>query len=127
MTTVERLKELDSNWSVSYTPWGDKIICHVTVNTITRSAVADNQDIAFAKAASYFVVTNSDQTAPVEMLPPIVIKCQCPEPECKVNLVLFHAVESLIIYENDMDKQSITIPAWLTKAIVEAYQKEVNP
>lgn len=33
------------NWSLSYTPWGDRIICHITINGITRSATgeADSQ------------------------------------------------------------------------------------
>ena len=33
------------DWSVSYTPWGDRIICHVTINGITRSSTgeADSQ------------------------------------------------------------------------------------
>lgn len=40
------------DWSVSYTPWGDRIICHVTVSGITRSstgesdAQAEKNDIA---------------------------------------------------------------------------------
>lgn len=29
------------DWSVSYTPWGDKIICHVTINGITRSSTGE--------------------------------------------------------------------------------------
>lgn len=29
------------DWSVSYTPWGDRIICHVTVNGITRSSTGE--------------------------------------------------------------------------------------
>jgi len=33
------------NWSLSYTPWGDRIICHLTINGVTRSATgeADSQ------------------------------------------------------------------------------------
>ena len=32
-------------WSVSYTPWGDRVICHLTINGITRSSTgeADSQ------------------------------------------------------------------------------------
>ena len=29
------------NWSVSYTPWGDKIICHVTIHGVTRSSTGE--------------------------------------------------------------------------------------
>lgn len=29
------------DWSVSYTPWGDRIICHVTINGITRSSTGE--------------------------------------------------------------------------------------
>lgn len=28
-------------WSVSYTPWGDRIICHVTIDGITRSSTGE--------------------------------------------------------------------------------------
>ena len=33
------------DWAVSYTPWGSKIICHITINGITRSSTgeADSQ------------------------------------------------------------------------------------
>lgn len=33
------------DWAVSYTPWGNKIICHITINGITRSSTgeADSQ------------------------------------------------------------------------------------
>lgn len=29
------------NWSVSYTPWGDRIICHLTINGVTRSSTGE--------------------------------------------------------------------------------------
>lgn len=29
------------DWSVSYTPWGDRIICHLTINGITRSSTGE--------------------------------------------------------------------------------------
>lgn len=29
------------NWSVSYTPWADRIICHLTINGITRSSTGE--------------------------------------------------------------------------------------
>ena len=29
------------DWSVSYTPWGERIICHVTINGITRSSTGE--------------------------------------------------------------------------------------
>lgn len=29
------------DWSVSYTPWGDRIICHVTVGGVTRSSTGE--------------------------------------------------------------------------------------
>lgn len=33
------------DWSVSYTPWGERIICHLTINGVTRSSTgeADSQ------------------------------------------------------------------------------------
>jgi hypothetical protein len=33
------------NWSVTYTPWGERVICHLTINGITRSSTgeADSQ------------------------------------------------------------------------------------
>lgn len=42
----DRLDEVcGMNWSLSYTPWGDRIICHLTINGVTRSATgeADSQ------------------------------------------------------------------------------------
>jgi hypothetical protein len=30
-------------WAVSYTPWADKIICHVTINGITRSSTGESE------------------------------------------------------------------------------------
>lgn len=30
------------NWSVSYTPWGDRVICHVTINGVTRSSTGES-------------------------------------------------------------------------------------
>ncbi len=34
-----------ADWSVTYTPWGDRIICHLTLHGVTRSSTgeADNQ------------------------------------------------------------------------------------
>lgn len=29
------------DWSATYTPWGDRIICHVTINGITRSSTGE--------------------------------------------------------------------------------------
>lgn len=29
------------NWAVSYTPWGDRIVCHLTINGITRSSTGE--------------------------------------------------------------------------------------
>lgn len=29
------------DWSVSYTPWGERIICHLTVNGVTRSSTGE--------------------------------------------------------------------------------------
>lgn len=28
-------------WSVSYTPWGDRIICHLTISGVTRSSTGE--------------------------------------------------------------------------------------
>lgn len=30
------------DWSVTYTPWGDKIICHLTIGGITRSSTGES-------------------------------------------------------------------------------------
>jgi hypothetical protein len=29
------------DWSVSYTPWGDRIVCHLTINGVTRSSTGE--------------------------------------------------------------------------------------
>ncbi|TXH52979.1 MAG: hypothetical protein E6Q97_14230 [Desulfurellales bacterium] len=29
------------DWSVSYTPWGERIICHLTINGVTRSSTGE--------------------------------------------------------------------------------------
>ncbi|MEZ4861122.1 MAG: hypothetical protein R3C14_07445 [Caldilineaceae bacterium] len=29
------------DWSVSYTPWGDRLICHLTINGVTRSSTGE--------------------------------------------------------------------------------------
>jgi len=39
---MERLDEVcDMGWSVSYTPWGDRIICNLTIDGITRSSTGE--------------------------------------------------------------------------------------
>ena len=39
---MERLDAVcGMDWAVSYTPWADKIICHVTINGITRSSTGE--------------------------------------------------------------------------------------
>lgn len=38
----DRLDEvLGLRWSVSYTPWGDRIVCHVTIDGVTRSSTGE--------------------------------------------------------------------------------------
>lgn len=38
----DRLDEVCGlDWSVSYTPWGDRIICHVTIKGVTRSSTGE--------------------------------------------------------------------------------------
>lgn len=38
----DRLDEVCGlDWSATYTPWGDRIICHVTINGITRSSTGE--------------------------------------------------------------------------------------
>lgn len=49
-----QLSAHDPNWSVSYTPWGDKIICHITMNGVTRSHSANTADGAFERAYLMF-------------------------------------------------------------------------
>lgn len=37
-----RLDELCGlNWAVSYTPWGERVICHLTINGVTRSSTGE--------------------------------------------------------------------------------------
>lgn len=39
---MERLDEVcDMGWSVAYTPWGDRIICNLTIDGITRSSTGE--------------------------------------------------------------------------------------
>lgn len=43
---MNRLDELcGMEWSVTYTPWGDRVVCHLTINGVTRSSTgeADSQ------------------------------------------------------------------------------------
>ncbi len=50
------------DWSVSYTPWGECIICHLTINGITRSSTGEPDKaggreadaVAFARACAMF-------------------------------------------------------------------------
>lgn len=56
------------DWAVSYTPWGDKIICHLTINGITRSSTGEPdsdaerreesaqaaEEVAFKRACAMF-------------------------------------------------------------------------
>lgn len=38
----DRLDEvLGLRWAVSYTPWGDRIVCHVTIDGVTRSSTGE--------------------------------------------------------------------------------------
>lgn len=38
-----RLDELcGMDWSVTYTPWGDRLVCHLTVNGVTRSSTGES-------------------------------------------------------------------------------------
>jgi hypothetical protein len=48
------LKKVDSYWSLGTTPWGDKIICHLTVGGVTRSAVGHSDDQALYKTYTMF-------------------------------------------------------------------------
>ena len=42
---MNRLDEVCGlNWSVSYTPWGSKLICHLTVDGVTRSSIGEPTD-----------------------------------------------------------------------------------
>ena len=34
------------DWSVSYTPWAERIICHLTINGITRSSTGESDSDA---------------------------------------------------------------------------------
>lgn len=41
------------NWSVTYTPWGERIVCHLTINGVTRSASGENGDHDNAEATAF--------------------------------------------------------------------------
>ncbi len=41
-------------WSMAYTPWGERIICHLTVAGVTRSGVGEDNRKAFRDAAMLF-------------------------------------------------------------------------
>lgn len=39
---MKRLDEVCGlNWSVTFTPWGDRIVCHLTINGVTRSSTGE--------------------------------------------------------------------------------------
>lgn len=40
---MHRLDEVcGMTWSVTYTPWGDRIVCHLTINGVTRSSTGES-------------------------------------------------------------------------------------
>jgi hypothetical protein len=45
-----------NEWSNTFHPWGERIIVHLTIKGITRSAVADTEQEAFAKVCKYFSI-----------------------------------------------------------------------
>lgn len=57
----ERLDEVcGMNWSVSYVPWGERIVCHLTISGVTRSSsgegdtASETEAIAFRRACAMF-------------------------------------------------------------------------
>lgn len=34
------------DWSVTYTPWGDRIVCHLTICNVTRSSTGESSSLA---------------------------------------------------------------------------------
>lgn len=42
------------DWSVSYTPWGDRLICHITIKGVTRSSTGSTEHEAFVNASAMF-------------------------------------------------------------------------
>ena len=40
-------------WAVSYVPWGERIVCHLTINGVTRSASGENGEFDNAEAAAF--------------------------------------------------------------------------
>ncbi len=46
----------DSEWSNTFQPWGERIIVHLTIKGITRSAVDDTHEAAFVRVCKYFSV-----------------------------------------------------------------------
>lgn len=47
-------------WSVTYTPWGDRIVCHLTVHSVTRSSTGEQngddspEAVSFRRACAMF-------------------------------------------------------------------------
>ena len=56
-----RLDEIcGMEWSVTYTPWGERIVCHLTIHGVTRSSTGEQEGsdspeaIAFRRACAMF-------------------------------------------------------------------------
>jgi len=47
------------DWAVSHTPWGERIICHLTINGITRSSTGepDSDDLGHGTGGNSAMVT----------------------------------------------------------------------
>ena len=47
------------DWSVSYTPWGDRIVCHLTIDGVTRSSTGepDSADLGHGTGENSATVT----------------------------------------------------------------------
>lgn len=43
------------NWSNTFQPWGERVICHITIKSTTRSAVGNSEEESFLKAFGYFI------------------------------------------------------------------------
>lgn len=56
MIRLDEVTGLD--WSVSYVPWGDRIICHLTISGVTRSSTGEFEPVAEI-TAEYVAFTRS--------------------------------------------------------------------
>lgn len=68
-------KAAGMGWSVAYTPWGDRIVCHLTIDGVTRSNVGEDtgdqraEVVAFKRACGMFGLGRYLDNMPVMWVP----------------------------------------------------------